>query len=55
MIWPMGAGYSTIAAYPSYDPTSERTRVYVAYERSLTVGTITSLNVAVIDLFGQLN
>lgn len=55
MIWPMGAGYSSIAAYPSYDPNSEKTRVYVAYERSYSIPGISSLNVAVIDLYGQPN
>ena len=55
MIWPMGAAYSSIAAYPSYDPTSEHARVYVAYERSYSIPGISSLNVAVIDLFGQPN
>ena len=51
----MGASYSSIAACPSYDPNSEKTRVYVAYERSYSIPGISSLNVAVIDLYGQPN
>ena len=54
MIWPEGAAYSSIAAYPSYDRNSEKTRVYVAYEKSYSKY-IESINVAIIDLFGQPN
>ena len=53
MIWPEGAAHSSIPTYSSYDQNSEKTRVYVAYERSYSVGPIDSLIVAVIDLFGQ--